>query len=63
MGRWRRWQPTVSELARNSLTWQRKLATQLQPDVCLLVKGSRVNRLERLVAGLGAAPILRKAGQ
>ena len=42
---------------------QRRLATELQPDMCLLVKGSRVNRLERLVAGLGAAPILRKAGQ
>jgi UDP-N-acetylmuramoyl-tripeptide--D-alanyl-D-alanine ligase len=42
---------------------QRVLAAELQPDVCLLVKGSRVNRLERLVAGLGAAPILRKAGQ
>jgi UDP-N-acetylmuramoyl-tripeptide--D-alanyl-D-alanine ligase len=42
---------------------QRKLAAELKPDVCLLVKGSRVNRLERLVAGLGAAPILRKAGQ
>jgi len=42
---------------------QRVLAAELQPDVSLLVKGSRVNRLERLVAGLGAAPILRKAGQ
>jgi UDP-N-acetylmuramoyl-tripeptide--D-alanyl-D-alanine ligase len=41
---------------------QRVLAAELQPEVCLLVKGSRVNRLERLVAGLGAAPILRKAG-
>jgi UDP-N-acetylmuramoyl-tripeptide--D-alanyl-D-alanine ligase len=42
---------------------QQELAAQLQPDVCLLVKGSRVNRLERLVAGLGAAPILRRTGQ
>jgi UDP-N-acetylmuramoyl-tripeptide--D-alanyl-D-alanine ligase len=42
---------------------QELLAAQLPSDVCLLVKGSRVNRLERLVAGLGATPILRKAGQ
>ena len=39
----------------------RELAQQLRPDVCLLVKGSRVNRLERLVASLGAAPVARKA--
>lgn len=38
------------------------LAAKLQPDVSLLVKGSRVNRLERVVAGLGATPTSRKSG-
>ncbi len=38
------------------------LQEQLNPEVRLLVKGSRVNRLERLVAALGAAPTARRAG-
>jgi UDP-N-acetylmuramoyl-tripeptide--D-alanyl-D-alanine ligase len=38
------------------------LQGQLNPEVRLLVKGSRVNRLERLVAALGAAPTSRRAG-
>lgn len=38
------------------------LAAQLQPEVRLLIKGSRVNRLERLVAALADAPAARRAG-
>jgi len=38
------------------------LAAQLQPEVRLLIKGSRVNRLERLVAALTDAPATRRAG-
>jgi UDP-N-acetylmuramoyl-tripeptide--D-alanyl-D-alanine ligase len=34
----------------------------LQPDVRLLIKGSRVNRLERLVSALSDAPPARRAG-
>jgi UDP-N-acetylmuramoyl-tripeptide--D-alanyl-D-alanine ligase len=34
----------------------------LQPDVRLLIKGSRVNRLERLVTALTDAPPARRAG-
>jgi UDP-N-acetylmuramoyl-tripeptide--D-alanyl-D-alanine ligase len=42
-------------------TLLKSLQEQLSAEVRLLVKGSRVNRLERLVAGLGAAPASRKA--
>ena len=38
------------------------LQDQLNPEVRLLVKGSRVNRLERVVAALGAAPTMRRGG-
>ena len=38
------------------------LQAQLNPEVRMLVKGSRINRLERLVAALGAAPTTRRAG-
>jgi UDP-N-acetylmuramoyl-tripeptide--D-alanyl-D-alanine ligase len=38
------------------------LQAQLNPEVRLLVKGSRVNRLERVVAALGAAPTMRRGG-
>jgi UDP-N-acetylmuramoyl-tripeptide--D-alanyl-D-alanine ligase len=38
------------------------LNAALQPDVRLLIKGSRVNRLERLVAALTDAPPARRAG-
>jgi UDP-N-acetylmuramoyl-tripeptide--D-alanyl-D-alanine ligase len=46
----------------DSDTLLRALQEQLNPEVRLLVKGSRVNRLERVVAGLGAAPVARRAG-
>ena len=39
----------------------KSLQEQLSAEVRLLVKGSRVNRLERVVAGLGAAAASRKA--
>jgi UDP-N-acetylmuramoyl-tripeptide--D-alanyl-D-alanine ligase len=40
----------------------RALQAELQPDVRLLIKGSRLNRLERVVAALSEAPVARKAG-
>ena len=38
------------------------LKSALQPEVRLLIKGSRVNRLERLVAALTDAPSARRVG-
>jgi UDP-N-acetylmuramoyl-tripeptide--D-alanyl-D-alanine ligase len=38
------------------------LQAELQPDVRLLIKGSRMNRLERVVQGLVAAPAAERAG-
>jgi UDP-N-acetylmuramoyl-tripeptide--D-alanyl-D-alanine ligase len=38
------------------------LAAALTPDVRLLIKGSRINRLERVVAALSAADDTRRAG-
>jgi UDP-N-acetylmuramoyl-tripeptide--D-alanyl-D-alanine ligase len=38
------------------------LAPALKSDVRLLIKGSRCNRLERVVAAVGAAPDARRAG-
>jgi UDP-N-acetylmuramoyl-tripeptide--D-alanyl-D-alanine ligase len=43
-------------------TLARSLGEALRPDVRLLIKGSRVNRLERVVAALCAAPESRRAG-
>jgi UDP-N-acetylmuramoyl-tripeptide--D-alanyl-D-alanine ligase len=40
----------------------RAVGAELPPDVRLLVKGSRVNRLERLVTALAGAPAARQAG-
>ena len=39
------------------------LRTALGPGVRLLIKGSRVNRLERLVMALSGAPAARPAGR
>jgi UDP-N-acetylmuramoyl-tripeptide--D-alanyl-D-alanine ligase len=38
------------------------LAPALKPDVRLLIKGSRCNRLERVVSAVGSAPDARRAG-
>jgi UDP-N-acetylmuramoyl-tripeptide--D-alanyl-D-alanine ligase len=38
------------------------LAPALKPDVRLLIKGSRCNRLERVVSAVGIAPDARRAG-
>jgi UDP-N-acetylmuramoyl-tripeptide--D-alanyl-D-alanine ligase len=40
----------------------RAVGAELPPDVRLLIKGSRVNRLERLVVALAGAPAARQAG-
>ena len=40
----------------------RALDAELSADVRLLIKGSRVNRLERVVEALAIAPDARKAG-